>query len=219
MLTELLNLFFPKLCAGCDAILLDHEDQICLQCETSLPFATYRNPNDNQVSRIFHGRIDLSGGHYLLNFHKSGIAQKLLHQLKYKGNEQLGSFLGELLAHRMSTPLPDLLIPVPITPDKLKVRGYNQSLCIAKGLSKVLNVPIADDLIIRKGQSKSQTKLDRSSRWENVKGEFLLHKNDYVARHVWIVDDTITTGATVESCAKCLPKNIKIGVAVIAYAD
>jgi len=218
---SLYGLIFPAVCPGCQIPLLKSEAWLCINCETKLPYTPYLLQNENPITTLFKGRLNIEMGTSLLLFTKNGLAQNLIHQLKYKRNTQVGEELGSIFGQRLlgKVALPDALIPIPLHPDKEKKRGYNQSYHIAKGLGAALNVPVDVNAVQRVIANPSQTKLGRFKRWENVKDIFsCADKLPY--KYVWIIDDTVTTGSTLEACATAILKKqeLKIGIAALAYA-
>ncbi|MCT4624127.1 MAG: hypothetical protein N4A46_10935 [Schleiferiaceae bacterium] len=221
-LTSLANLIFPQECPGCKNPLLSDELWLCLECELKLPIAPYLLHNENPITALVKGRLKIEFGTSFMIFTKDGLAQNLIHHLKYSGRTDIGEKLGVMFAKRLigKVQTPDAILPVPLHPNKEKIRGYNQSWHIAKGMCKVFDIPIADSIVERIKENPSQTKLSRYNRWENVKDIFTsTRKHTY--EYIWIVDDTLTTGSTLEACAMALLKNreIKIGIATLAYAD
>jgi ComF family protein len=223
---DFLALFFPELCGACAKNLFKGEAEICTSCIYKLPLTANHNDPNNKVARQFWGRISfLQAGAYL-HFKKGGRVQALLHQIKYRKREQLGVRLGELYGYDLSQSAnfikPDLIIPVPLHPKKLKMRGYNQSEAIAKGLSKVLQVDLSNTHLIRNLHTESQTKKSRFSRYENMQEAFSIHQPEELeGKHILLIDDVITTGSTLEACALCLQEKaeIKLSLAALAYAD
>lgn len=224
MFSDFINLFFPRLCSACDNALLRNESEICLSCIVNLPKTNYHLDKENPLNKIFWGRIDIETVAAYYFFNKGNKVQHLLHQLKYKGAKQLGEKIGQLYGYELiNSPLfkeLDYIIPVPLHPKKLKKRGYNQSEWFANGLSLTLNVRCKTDLIYRKVDSATQTKKSRFNRWENVSEIFGLNETEnFSNKHILLVDDVITTGATIEACAKVLKaKNMKVSVVTIACA-
>lgn len=226
ILNSLLYLFYPEVCLGCGNSLVSGEKILCTRCEVSLPRTRFHSDTENEVSRIFWGRVELQMATSFLYFRKGGTVQNLMHQFKYKGEREIGSHLGKLFATELEN-VPfyssaDLIIPVPLHPDKEKKRGYNQSHVIAGGMGEILKIPVAADLLIRKTFSETQTKKARYSRWENVKAIFDLEEPDkLIGKKVILVDDVVTTGATLEACANILIEKgqAKVGVATLAMAS
>jgi ComF family protein len=205
ILKDFISLFFPRSCLGCKKILLSTESLICLHCRLSLPVSTAHleklNPLKSRLSSIRH----LKQAYSFLYYNKGGIAQKLLKRLKYEDNEEIGEMLGLWMGNEIRKAINeiDIIIPVPLHDKKLIIRGYNQSDSISKGLSESLKVPWNGNLFIRAKHNATQTKKSKTDRWLNV--ELLFEANearDIVGKHVLLVDDVITTGATIESMAE-----------------
>ncbi len=218
-------IFFPDSCCCCGDALLSSEYQICTSCSLGLPFTDYSNMVKNPVEKIFWGRVQIDSATALLSFSKKGSVQKILHSIKYKDNKELAVFMGRQLgsalaeSHRFDNV--DYLVPVPLHPKKRKKRGYNQSEEIAKGIAQKFDKPVVANVLIRTEFTQTQTKKHRFSRWENVSDKFALTDTDYFAgKHILIIDDVITTGATLESCAHAILQapNSKVSVAGLAFA-
>ncbi len=222
---DVLCLFFPNLCAGCGRPLLRGESVICALCQFHLPKTYFHNDPDNPLSRAFWGRVMLESAASYVYFQKGGTIQHLLHQLKYKNRPdiafQLGKWYGSELALADDFRDCDLVVPVPLHPAKQKRRGYNQSQLFAEGLSARMNARIETRSLYRKIDSKTQTRKARFDRWENVEHIFAVRDPGRLAgNHVLLVDDVVTTGATLEACAQALllVPGVRISVATIAYA-
>lgn len=219
------DLVYPRSCPGCGASLLRNERVICIACNIALPINPFINLPDNEITRVFSGRLPLRTANTLLYFSKNGIAQQLIHKLKYEDREDIGLFLGNLLGSVLNDTMPEkpnLIIPVPLHPDKEALRGYNQCHSIALGLQQELGGEVSTDSIIRVKANPSQTKLNRVKRWDNVKGIFeVIDANQLESKHVLLVDDTLTTGATLESCGSAIlqAKNTSLSIATVAYAS
>ncbi len=222
---DFIQLLFPVTCGACGTPLEKNEQTICTICLSFLPVTNFHLYNDNPVMQVFLGRLNLQAATTLLFFHKKGRTQHLLHNLKYNKRQDVGVFLGKLLGNKIYNKVPynsiDYILPVPLHQKKMKQRTYNQSECFARGLSIVLEKPVCIDAIARSSETQTQTNKSRSERWENVSDAFSLqYKTEYEGKHFLIVDDVITTGATIEACAIALLKisNVKISVAAIAKA-
>jgi len=222
MINDFFNLIFPKLCIACNDALLKNEKIICIRCLVSLPKTNFHKDKDNPVNKVFWGRVDVEMASSFYLFSKKSKVQNLLHNLKYKGVKEVGSVLGELFGFELNSSKfykeIDFIVPVPLHKSKLKKRGYNQSEWIAIGLSKSMKVPVNIDSLYRKADSETQTKKSRYKRWENVGEIFGLANNDLEGKRILLVDDVVTTGATIEACAQLLiQQNCKVLVATIAY--
>lgn len=221
--TAFLDLVYTRTCPGCGGSMLFEEKIICLDCQIDLPINPYFHLESNPVKQVLAGRLPLEMANSLLFFHKNGIAQGLLHALKYHDREDIGIFLGELLGEKLSKTRykPDVILPVPLHPSKQKKRGYNQCHSIALGVQRTLGGAISFDAIERVKANTSQTKLNRIQRWDNVSGIFELKKPEMLSgKHILILDDTLTTGATLESFGATALKagNVTLGMAAVALA-
>jgi len=176
------------------------------------------------VDKLFWGRVkfEQSSSYYKLN--KGGKVQELIHQLKYRGQKEVGEYIGKVFGSELKSLgwKPDLIVPVPLHPKKLRKRGYNQSECFADGISTSMNIPVITNALVRLNFTETQTKLDRDKRWENVRYAFRIQNApEFENKHILLVDDVVTTGATIEACAEVLLQipGVKVSVATIAYAD
>ena len=224
-LDSILNLFYPRVCAACGETLLKDEQTVCLKCRFLLPKTGYELHPDNPLAQIFYGRVKFHAVTACFFFAKSGKVQHLIHELKYKGNKDAGIFLGQQLGETIKeAPLfqdVDYLIPVPLHPKREKQRGYNQSLMIAKGIHEVTGIPMGDKYLIRAVHTATQTKKSAEDRYKNVKDIFeARHHKELENKHILLIDDVLTTGATLESCAHQLENipGITISVATAACA-
>ncbi len=223
MLSDFFALIFPESCAACHQTLLKNEETLCTSCILNLPKTNYWKTKDNPVSKLFWGRIPVENACSFYHFTKGGKVQQLLHQLKYKGNKNAGFITGKLFGTELNnTPFKeiDVIIPVPLHLSKIKKRGYNQSELIAIGLSETMQKPVKTNWLIRKYASETQTKKSRFKRWENVKEIFATaNENEFEGKHLLIVDDVITTGATIEACAQLLLKVKDVKISIVALAS
>ena len=223
---DVFNLFFPRTCACCDEQLVRNEEVICLKCRFDLPLTNFTNENKNAVEQIFYGRVKIEFATSLFFFRNKGKSQKLISQLKYNRNQEIGYVLGKWLGNELKESKRysgvDYIIPVPLHPKKLKKRGYNQLTYFGKGLSEILETPFLENILIKKSDTATQTIKQRLERWKNVSEIFYLtNKNIFENKHILIIDDVITTGATLEACILALSKtnNIKFSIATMAYTD
>jgi ComF family protein len=210
MVRELIHLFFPRVCPGCSEALLRNEKLVCYTCFLQLPQTDYhQSPFDNPINRLFWGRVPIYASSAFLYFRKSGVVQELLHALKYGNQPEIGSFLGAEYGKKLMSNNPfcssDLILPVPLHSKREQQRGYNQSVFFAEGLSENLKIETSKSLLKRTDFKSSQTKKGRFERWQNVSTVFEVSKPEKVHdKHVLLVDDVITTGATIEACARQL---------------
>jgi ComF family protein len=223
---DLVALLFPNLCNGCGTPLFNSEHLICSKCIYDLPFTDYHTYAENRVAKQLWARVPLNAAMALLYFRKAGKVQNLIHHLKYKNQTEIGVILGKKLGERIKTsPLYagiDLIIPVPLHPKKFKIRGYNQSKFIAEGISEALSIPFDEQSLLRVKSTESQTKKSRYSRYENMREVFKAFDNNTIAnKHILLVDDVLTTGATLEACVLQLLENgaKKVSIATLAYAE
>ena len=223
MLKNLLNLLYPAQCLACEETLLQNESLICLECLFHLPKTKFQDDPANEVCKLFWGRAKVEMATAFLFFTKTGKVQHLIHQLKYCRKPEIGIYLGKLFGKELSkSPCfqgIDIIVPVPLHPRKIKTRGYNQSEQIALGLSQTMRIPIDTTSFIRCKATETQTRKSRFSRWENVKEVFAV--KDYEAltnKHILLVDDVITTGATIEGCIRKLTAIEGVRVSVVSLA-
>lgn len=213
LFNDFLHLLYPHNCAGCGSDLLGNDQQICMHCYTNLPETNFAAHANNPIEKIFYGRLPIAhatAGYY---FQKESVLQRLVHQLKYKGNKEVGWQLGKWLGLQLqnSNRFGDIeaLVPLPLFPDKEKRRGYNQSTILCEGMAEVLQLPVLGYAITRKRYTDTQTKKGRNDRWTNVDNSFAIANAELLThKHVLLVDDVITTGATLEACGNAL-KNIE----------
>ncbi len=226
LIADVVALFFPENCAHCGKPLHSQEEVLCTSCYYKLPLTGFHDEKENPVTEIFMGRLPLDAAFSLLFFNKGGMAQQLIHQLKYDGKKEIGTFLGKLTGKRLhGFPLlssVDVVVPVPLHPKKEHQRGYNQSFLIGQAIAEQLGVPVVNNVLYRQIYTATQTKKSRYERWQNVKDIFAV-KNESLIRnkHVLLVDDVITTGATLEACGNRLLEvpGVHLSVVSVAYAQ
>ena len=215
LLQDFVDLMYPAVCPGCGEVYASGEANLCLSCELDLSFFN----NEQPVENILGGRIPIMAAAIYLKFYAGGQTQRLLHQIKYKANRHLAEYLGarfmaadgnkEKFAHI------DFVIPVPLHEEKYRQRGYNQSALIATGIANILEKPIEVNSVVRINHSETQTRKSREERWANVEGIFTCQGKSLVGKHVLLVDDVITTGATMEACARTM---LDSGATSISFA-
>ncbi|CAA9198120.1 hypothetical protein FLA105534_01942 [Flavobacterium bizetiae] len=226
MFNYIIDLFFPKVCAGCHTILITNETILCTNCRHEMPLTQYHLDPKNEAVKKFYGKINIEHASALLYFNKKGIVQELIHNLKYKGHEEIGTVLGnwyveDLKELVLETPF-DVVIPVPLHPKKFRERGYNQVTTFGKTLAKGLNITYNDAVLYRKKYSKTQSKKNLLGRSDNIENIFdLTFTAENQNKHFLIVDDVLTTGATLEACSKALLKipGAKISIVCMAMAN
>ncbi len=225
MWNHLLNLFFPKSCAGCHSFLLSDEKVICTQCRHEIPLTNHHKIEENEVIQKFYGRIPLEYGSALFYFHKKGIVQEMIHKLKYKGHEEISETIGNWYAAELKDLEQikniDYIIPVPLHKKRLRERGYNQIEGFGKALSENLKIPYEDQVLRRKLYTKTQTKKNLLGRADVIDNVFdVSFSEEHNGKHFLLIDDVITTGSTLESCSRALLKipSAKISVVCMAMA-
>ena len=221
--TNLIQLFYPKLCSACSSTLNSQEEIICIVCEHRLPYTNFHLHDSNPLNKKFWGRIEISSIDSLLYFEKGSRTQELLHQLKYNNKQEIGSKLAEILIRRYDeaalTQKFDAIISIPLHYKKLKRRGYNQCDSFAQKLSTVWQIPYYNNAIVRNHDNVTQTGKNRIDRWENVADIFSVKdKVQLQNKHILLVDDVLTTGATIEACAQNIVTIEKTKLSVITMA-
>ncbi|MFC5193983.1 ComF family protein [Bizionia hallyeonensis] len=225
MFHSLLALFFPKVCYSCNGLLHDNEQYACTACRHDFPVTNFHFNRDDTVLKVFYGRLPIETATALLRFEKKGITQNLLHNLKYKGFEEIGVFLGGWLGGELQSLAEyqniDIVIPVPLHKNKLRKRGYNQVAKFGQELAKSLQAEYVDDVLVKVSNTSSQVTKNRLTRWlYNVEVFNVINAHKIQNKHILLVDDIITTGATMEACGTVLLKNaqVRISIATMAIA-
>ena len=218
----MLNLLFPKVCAGCKELLVTGEEVVCMECIHSLPLTGFHKTESEFLKNKFYGRFLVQNATAIIHFQKRGLTQELLHNLKYRGRHEISSFFGKWLGAELAE-IPsyqdiEMVIPVPLHIQKLKKRGYNQVEGFGRELALSLNVPYRDDILIKISKSGSQVFKTRILRFEAEEEFSIQNLEEIKSKHLLLVDDIITTGATLEKCALQLLKaqNVSISIATIA---
>ena len=221
-----LQVVFPHVCDGCGSDLLNIESRLCIRCVASLPETNFEQHVGNPVEKTFWGRMPITDAAAHFYFTKESLMQHLMHQFKYKGNEDLGLQLGRIMGYAIKSSNRfnniDALVPLPLFPFKEKKRGYNQATVLCNGISEVLCLPVLNTVIIRPQHTETQTKKGRIERWRNIEGKFqLLNPTVIQNKHLLLVDDVVTTGATLEACGNELlsVENVKLSLATLCVAS
>lgn len=225
LFSDFFQLFYPNTCASCGQKLVTNEKVICTHCLADLPRTNFHNQYDNPVSQIFWGRVNIQNATAFFRFQKGSRFQDLLHLLKYKGRQDVGIELGRQLGFELKNSdlykNLEIVIPVPLHPKRQHKRGYNQAECIANGIAESMGIEVQAKNIVRNVATQTQTKKSRIERWQNVESIFELKEPQQLKnKNVLLVDDVVTTGATLEACAQVLLKadGIKVSIAALAMA-
>lgn len=223
---SLLSLLYPRLCVGCGSDLIMSAGVLCLDCLESLPVTNFHLHPGNPVERLFNGRLPVASASSYLYFNKGSSVQRVLHELKYRGNRDAGIFFGRKIGHALREHPAyndvDALIPLPLHRRRERQRGYNQATVLCTGMSQAMNVPVVDKAITRTSETDTQTKKSRSERWKNMAGKFQVVDAAALAnKHLLLVDDVLTTGATLEACGSVLLEvpGVKLGIVTLAYTS
>jgi len=225
ILQDFIALFYPRVCVACHTSLIKGEDVLCTSCLVQLPKTAYHRYDENPVRNRLAGRLPLAFASAFLKFRKGGLVQSLLHELKYNNRPEIGIRMGhlygmELMESGLGADF-DMIVPVPLHSSRMRRRGYNQSAKFAEGLSEALNIAWEETISQRVSATTTQTRKGRSDRWSNVKDAFSVADVDRVAgKRILLVDDVITTGATLEACGSHLIESgcASLSIACIAEA-
>jgi len=222
---DFISLLFPRLCYACGNYLLRNESLICTECYVVIPRTNYHNEPNNPVAQLFWGRCMIEKAAAFSYYNKGSRIRKLIHNMKYKGIREIGYELGKIYGSALKSSGfmndIDMIIPVPLHPSKKRIRGFNQSESICTGIGEAASLQVEIQSLIRVLVSPTQTNKSRYERWTNVEGIFKVVDPGIIkGMHILLVDDVITTGSTIESCASELLKieNVKVSVVALAYA-
>ena len=222
-LENFISLLYPEICVICGEPLIENEKFFCFACFLKLPKTNYHLNSENQAIDRFSGKVSIVKASSYLYYSKGGIAQKLVAEIKYRGNQHLGLWIGSYLANEMLSSGffqgINCIIPVPLHVSKEKKRGFNQSEKIAEGISQITKIPIEKSIVYREKANISQTGKGIFDRWKNTQLIFnLKNKNLLKEKHILLIDDVLTTGSTLEAVAQSLIKiqDIKISILTLA---
>jgi ComF family protein len=225
MIKDFFSLLFPVVCLSCGKSLVNNESIACTLCQYKLPKTNYHLQKENPVAKLFWGRVKVESATAYYSFTKGSKVQHLIHELKYKGQTEVGISIGKWHGIELMKiddySIVDVIIAVPLHNKKHRKRGYNQSEFYAEGLSKSMGKPTDFTALYRIEDSETQTKKSRYNRWTNVEYIFKSNNNSALeGKHILLVDDVLTTGATMEACIQALLKvpGVKVSVAVMAFA-
>jgi len=223
---SLLQVVFPHICDGCGSDLLNIESRLCIRCVASLPETNFEQHAGNPVEKTFWGRMPLVNAAAHFYFTKESLMQHLMHQFKYKRNKDLGMQLGRMMGNAIKSSNRfnsiNALVPLPLFLSKEKKRGYNQATVLCEGMAEILSLPVFNNVITRPQHTETQTKKGRIERWKNIEGKFQLIDGETIQnKHLLLVDDVVTTGATLEACGNELltAENVKLSVATLCVAS
>jgi ComF family protein len=222
--SPLFHLFYPYNCIGCGSDVIDKDNFICLQCIHDLPVTNFAIHANNALEKKFWGRVSVTSAMSELYFSKDSIVQNMIHEFKYRGNKNAGHYFGNMIGrsllncNRFDV---DLIIPLPLFIRKEKMRGFNQAEILCDGIAEIINKRVISKNVIRKVFTESQTRKHRTERWQNVEGLFYINDpKPLEGNHILLVDDVITTGATLEACGTEIlnVRGTKLSVATLAMA-
>ncbi len=224
MLKSLFNLLFPKACNGCDGLLLENEDVVCTACRHDMPFTLHHLDPQNETYKKFYGRLQLEHASAFVYFHKEGMVQQMIHNLKYRRQQEVGRLLGQLYVEDLKKveSLKDVtdIIPVPMHKKKLRQRGYNQVTEFGKALAEGLGKNYNEEILVKKVHTKTQTKKNLAARAEIATAFDIYFTDADHNKHFLLIDDVITTGSTLEACGRELLKipGARVSIVTMAYA-
>lgn len=223
---NLLNVLFPDFCNGCAKLLMNNESTICTKCLHLLPLTQHNLLKESELTRVFKGIIPIEFGVAMMYFNKKGVAQNLIHNLKYRNQQKIGTLLGNIYAqelknHKISETV-DYIIPVPLHKKRYHERGYYQVTTFCNAIGENLNISVLDNVLIKREYLKSQTSKNKENRLENNRNAFGIQNfQNLNNKHFLLIDDVFTTGATIEACARELLKieNAKVSILTIAFSQ
>lgn len=223
LIADFVSLFYPQICAACDGELLSGEEHICLDCQLQLPYTGFANQSPNAIEQMFWGRVEIEGAVAFLYFKKGSRTQRLMHRIKYKGEKELAQHIGRVMGEELKRSgrfvTVEGIIPIPLHKKKQRKRGFNQSEWFAKGLAEKIEVDVITNVLLKTSETKSQTQKNRWQRWLNMGEQFVVKQSDSIkGKHILLVDDIVTTGATLESCVMTLKENTNSTISIATMA-
>lgn len=223
LINSFISLFYPSLCVGCKKSLCGEEEFLCLHCQLQLPRTGYISFSDNLPAERFYGKAKIERAYSYLYYNKDGLGQKIVAEIKYKGNRRLGKWMGEYLAKDLQTSGffdgIDYLIPVPLHPRKQKKRGFNQSRMLAEGIASLVQIPVNEEILYRSVAHSTQTQKGVFDRWKNTQSNFSLRNSfSFEGKHVLLIDDVLTTGSTLDACITSLLETPEIKISILSLA-
>ena len=223
---DLLHLFYPHVCAGCGDHLPQKDQSVCLCCFLSLPTTNFQHISGNAVEKIFYGRLKISVAMAAYFFSKNSPLQQIIHAFKYENHReaciQMGVWMGECIQHSSRMQHVELLIPMPLHLLREKKRGYNQAALLCEGIHRVTGIPYHIDAVARLKSTETQTRKSRTARWQNVQSGFVIKDPSAIEnKNILLVDDVITTGATLEACGEVILKTnpASLSIAALGWAS
>ncbi len=223
---SLSQLIFPHVCEGCGSDIIDSNQMLCLRCLSSLPQTNFHLHGNNPIEKLFWGRLPVTYATAQYYFTKESMMQHLIQQFKYRANKELGLSLGKLIGNSLMQSNRflsiDALVPLPLHEAKERRRGFNQATILCNGIAEVMGKPVLKNAVIRNTPTESQTKKNRVERWQNMDRRFeLVNENQISGKHVLLVDDVVTTGATLEACGRELLKanNTQLSIATLCFSS
>jgi ComF family protein len=222
-LNNFAHFIYPHCCEGCGSDILENHHLLCSECIVKLPETNFISKPNNPVEKIFYGRLNIANAVAAFYYTKDSLMQHLMHQLKYNSNKEIGIYLGKVLGTQLLQSgrfdTIDVLVPLPLNPKREAIRGYNQAEMICLGISEVMNISIDKSAIQRNIFTETQTNQNRIGRWQNMDGVFAINNITKLQnKHVLLVDDIVTTGATLEACGNTIIKNCNVALSIATVA-
>lgn len=220
---DIRDLFFPRTCLICGNRLAMEEEHLCFQCMVGLPRTQMHQKKENEVEKSFWGKLPIERASSFLYYAKGGNVRRLMYEIKYYGNSKLAFFLGCCMAEELKSSGffegIDYIVPVPLSARKQKKRGYNQSELLADGIASILGIPVEKNVLVKRQDTETQTRKGNYERWINVKDAFVCADRVLLEnKHVLLVDDVMTTGATIVACSDGLADVVGLRISVLTLA-